>query len=244
MKSTGLLTGLLLATTASAEGLSFSVDIPALTVFANHGAGELTGGNAWFDTKGSAVAYRLTAEYDFSETFGVRARAFSFGGEFDDPTDIFKARTFDFEAVLRPDLGGLDLQAFAGLRVGSVDWSDEEGGSGYGFSGVGPTLGLQIGQTFGNGFGLVFGGRYSALLGDTTETLNDDTAENTVVPTIDLRLGIDYKKDMANGGTMTFGAGLESISFLSLSGNVDSDIDPEDVSVTLAGPYIRLGFTF
>lgn len=243
--TTALVSGLFAAASASAEGLSFGLEIPRLSVFADHGAGEVTGGNAWFADNGSATAFRLTTGYDFSETLGVRARLFKFDGDFSaDPDDLFEARTIDVEAVMYTDLGGLDLDVFAGLRSASVDWSDEDGGSGYGFDGVGPTLGLAVSHGFGNGLGLVFGGRYSAMLGETSELTNDDTADNTVVSSVDLRIGVDYAREMANGGSMTFGLGVESTSFLSLSGNVDSDIDPEDVSVTLAGPYLRLGFSF
>ncbi|MDM7933037.1 Lpg1974 family pore-forming outer membrane protein [Tabrizicola sp.] len=244
LTTTGMLSGLLLATSASAEGLSFGLEIPILTIYADHGAGEIDGGNAWFDEDGSANAFRITAAYDISESFGVRGRVFKFDGEFDDPDDQFDARTIDVEAVMNTDLGGLDLDVFAGLRSGSVDWSDEDGSTGYGFDGVGPTIGLQVTHSFGNGLGMIVGGRYSAMLGDTTELTSDDTADNVVVSSVDLRIGLDYARDLASGGSMTFGVGVESTSFLSLSGNVDNDIDPEDVSVTLAGPYLSLGFTF
>lgn len=242
--TTILLTSLLAGTSASAEGLSFGLEIPSLSVYADHGAGEVNGGNAWFGDNGSAAAFRLTAAYDVSDTLSIRGRLFRFDGDFTSATDLFEARTFDLEAVMNTDLGGLDLEAFAGLRSASVDWSDEDGASGYGFQGIGPTLGLELGHSFGNGFGLVAGARYSAMFGDTTELVDDDTADNVVVSSVDLRIGLDYAREMANGGAMTFGLGVESTSFLSLSGNVDNDIDPEDVSVTLAGPYLRLGFSF
>lgn len=236
--------GLLAATSASAEGLTFGLEVPSLTVYADHGAGGLNGGNAWFGDGGSAAAFRLTAGYDFNDTFGLRGRLFRFDGDFETASNLFEARTIDVEAVMNTDLGGLDLDAFAGLRSANIDWSDEGGGSGFGFQGIGPTLGLELSHSFGNGFGLVAGARYSAMLGETTELTSDDSADNTVVSSVDLRIGLDYAREMANGGAMTFGLGVESTSFLSLSGNVDNDIDPEDVSVTLAGPYLRLGFSF
>ena len=243
-QTTGLLAGLLLATSVSAEGLSFGVEIPVMTLYADHGAGRVDGGNAWFDDDGAATAFRFIAAYDFSESFGMRGRVFNFDGEFADPDDLFEVRTVDLEAVMNTNLGELDLDVSAGLRSASVDWSDENGGDPFGFDGVGPTLGLQISHDFGNGFGMVVGGRYSAILGDTNETGTASTSDNTVVSSVDLRIGVDYARDMANGGAMTFGMGVESTSFLSLSGNVDNEIDPEDVSVTLAGPYLSLGFTF
>ncbi|MCB6178074.1 hypothetical protein LHP98_08015 [Rhodobacter sp. Har01] len=242
--ATGLLTGLVLATSASAEGLTFGLEIPSLTLYANHGAGEVAGGNAWFEDVGSAASYRLIAAYDFSGGLAVRGRLFGFEGNFDDPEDLFEVRTLDLETVMNTDLGGLDLDVFAGLRSASIDWSDEDQGDGFGFDGLGPTLGFEVSHQFGNGFGMVVGGRYSAMFGDTTELASDDTADNVVVPSVDLRIGLDYARDLARGGTMTFGIGVESTSFFSLSGNVDNDIDPEDIDVTLAGPYLSLGFSF
>ncbi|MCU0827920.1 MAG: Lpg1974 family pore-forming outer membrane protein [Tabrizicola sp.] len=204
----------------------------------------MNGGNAWFSDDGSAAAFRLTAAYDLSETFGLRARLFRFDGDFETATNLFEARTIDVEAVMSTDQGGLGLDAFAGLRSASVDWSDENGGSGFGFQGIGPTIGLELNHSFGNGFGLVAGARYSAMLGETTELVNDDAADNTVVSSVDLRIGVDYAREMANGGALTFGLGIEGTSFLSLSGNVDNYIDPEDVNVTLAGPYLRVAMSF
>ena len=141
--------------------------------------------------------------------------------------------------------GSWDLEGFAGLRAARLDWSDENGGDGFGYEGFGPTLGMSVENDFGNGLSFVVTGRYSALFGTTTETASPgDSADGVMVPAIDFQLGLEYARDLGDGRGFTVGGGLESQTYLSLSGNVDNDIDPEDVDLTAAGIYLRGTFEF
>lgn len=223
---------------ASAQDVTIGLEILYLDTFANHGTDGT--GSSWFSGTEGTPAYRLTGEIDWDGAADIRARIFTFDADTVDPDDIFKLESLDIEAVFDNRAGSWDLEGFAGLRAARIDWSDEAGSDGFGYEGVGPTIGMTIGNDFGNGLSFVATGRYSALFGTTTETASpDDTANGVMVPAMDFQLGLEYARDIGEGRNFNVGGGVEAQTYMSLSGNVDNDIDPEDVDLTAAGIYLQ-----
>ncbi|WP_341368133.1 Lpg1974 family pore-forming outer membrane protein [Yoonia sp. BS5-3] len=240
----GVFAGLVGGTALHAQGVELGIEMPYLSVFANHGAGEIDGGNAFFDDPNSAAAFRITGEYGFANGVGVRSTYFEFEGDFETEGDIFDTASFDVEAIFEQQLGSASLEFFGGLRAAELEWSDENQDIGFEFAGVGPTFGTEFSQSFGQNFGFSMSGRYSALFGQIEALADDGIADNVMVPTFDLRMGMDYSYALSNSGAIDVGFGIESRTHLSLSGNVDDEIDPEDVDVTIAGPYFQAAYKF
>jgi hypothetical protein len=231
--------------------VSFGAEFPYLSLNSNHGGGgEGTTGNAWFDDGfDDRVAYRLTASTNLIEEFGVRVRYFDYdagtgsdGGP--DPSLFFETSMWDIEGTASTKLGKWDLVASAGARGGNIEWSDEDGGSGYEFDGWGFTAALDARRAFDNGLAIVAGIRHSQLFGDIEEiaTPTDDNSNN-VVPITEFRAGLEYAHPVFPGGLVTVGVHYEATLISSLSGNVDNDIDPEDTDIGLMGPAASIKFT-
>ncbi|MBF0586292.1 outer membrane beta-barrel protein [Prosthecochloris sp. N3] len=227
------------------SGISVGVQVPFISLSANHGAGE-SEGQAFFDEQPDTEGtYRLMASYTLDNGLGVRGRYFDYGYENNDTSDIFKIDLYDLEVTGYIPFNKLDLLVFAGLRAADIEWSDENGSDGYTFDGTGFTVGLESRYHFASDFAFMTGVRYSHLFGDIIETeYPDERSLNCVVPVTDLQAGIEYTYELKTGSKIRVGLGYESTLFSSLSGNVDNDIDPEDVDVDLSGIRFGLNTSF
>ncbi|MGI6415489.1 MAG: Lpg1974 family pore-forming outer membrane protein [Thermoguttaceae bacterium] len=228
------------------DGFEGGIELTMLDLYANHGVGEANGGNAWFDG-GSDIAPRMRywLGYRGQEGLGIRARYWSYYSAMDWPDEFFDVRMFDLEATAVVSVCKWTFDGFAGARWGEFDWTDEDGGgvgSGYNFDGIGPTLGVNLRRPIVNRLSLVGGVRGSVLYGDETELANNNTARGTSYYVTEFRLGLDYRIPRRNGRCLTLGAAWENQLYSSLSGNVDNDIDPEDIDITLAGPVVSISF--
>ena len=233
------------------SSLAVGVEFPYLSLNSNHGGGgEGSGGNAFFDDGfEDRVSYRLTATTDLLEEFGARIRFFDYDagvGRDDgpDPSLFFQASFWDVEGTAHLDLGKWDLVASVGARGGNIEWPDEDGGEGYEFDGFGFTTALDARRAFSNGLAIVASVRHSQLFGDIEElnTPSDDNSNN-VVPVTEFRAGVEYDHAVFPGGFLTVGIHYETTLISSLCGNVDSDIDPEDVDIGLMGPAFGIKLT-
>lgn len=223
-------------------GFEGGLEVTLLNLYANHGAGEANGGNGFFDVEPDTQAnLRYWVGYRAQGGLGLRARYWSYDSRMDD-ANFFDVRLLDLEATALVSVGKWDINGFAGVRWGDLQWSDENGAPGYHFDGIGPTLGVDVRRCLFGNVSLIAGVRGSVLYGDENEIGNDDTALNTSYYITEFRLGADYRRQMRNGGYLTLGGAWENQLYSSLSGNVDEDIDPEDVDITLAGPVFWISF--
>jgi hypothetical protein len=221
-------------------------EVPFLTLNANHASGDsATGGNAWFnDEPDPDTSYRVIGSLISPDGLGLRGRYFHFDAEDSEGNDHFSTSLYDGELTARLDLEKWSFLGFGGVRGGHVRWSDEDENNGYKFHGVGVTAGLEARRHLGNGLALLGAARHSLMFGSIDELNTDDSVDNVSVPVTDLRVGIEWQKRLSNNMIVNLGAGYEATLFSSLSGNIDSDIDPEDIDVTLAGPYVALKVGF
>lgn len=219
-----------------------SLDLPYLNVFANHGNGGTGGASAWFDSADPALAARLTGSFDLSGGMAVRASYFTFDADVTG-TDRLSVRSGGVEGVF-DILGDSGFSVFAGVRLASVEYSDERFTTTFGeFNGAGPTMGAEYSAELGNGLSFDAMGRFSLLYGSTDLLPAGVTSQNTFAPNAELRLGMSY--DVALGGmALNVGGGFEFQSYTGLSVNGISAIDPEDVDIGLAGPYLSATLRF
>jgi hypothetical protein len=227
-------------------GIEGGLELTLLNVYANHGAGERNGGNSWFDVDpDTRASLRYWVGWRGEGGLGVRARYFSYYSQMGDAgvdlPDFFDARLFDLEATALLSFCKWDIDVFGGFRYGDLRWSDENGAPGYNFSGAGPTLGANVRRELIGNLGLVGGIRTSFLMGQTTELTLLDESLHTTCNMTEARLGVDWRREMGRG-TLVIGAAWEQQLYTGLSGNVDNDIDPEDIDITLAGPVFWVSF--
>jgi hypothetical protein len=222
-------------------GLTAGLEIPLFQVFANHGAGETNGGNGWFDGDNDTTgAARMWIGYENACGAGFRAGYFNFESNFDDVDEFFDVELADIERQVSLDVKNYNVDLFGGVRWGSMDWSREDGGPGFNFEGTGITLGAEVSRPFWRCLSMFAGVRQSFLYGETRELSNDDTAENVAVPITELRVGTEICRQLRSGSSLILRFAWENQTYYSLSGNVDNDIDPEDVDISLAGPAFAL----
>ena len=226
------------------SGIEGGVELLFLNLWANHGAGVRNGGNSWFTSDPDTTAnMRYWVGYRGAGGLGVRGRYFSQYSQIGagQTTNYFDVQLTDVEATALMSFGKWDVDLFGGIRIGDLRWSDELGGDGYIFTGAGLTLGGTIRRELFGNVGLVGGVRTSVLLGQTKEVVNTDESSNTFANLTELRLGVDWRRDMA-GGNLVLGVAWEQQMYTGLSGNVDNDIDPEDVDISLGGPVLSISF--
>jgi len=223
-------------------GVIGGAELTLFDVYANHGVGGT--GADWFEEFDMEVDGRFWVGYQGANGFGVLGRYWQH--DVDNPdglNEYFSVRLYDVEATFDVRFCRWDFLAAAGVRWGDIAWSDENGSPGYGFDGVGPTLAVRARRQMIGNIYVVGGVRYSALFGETTEVASpDDYANGIAVHALEARLGVEWRRDLAIGGSLVLGALWEHQLYSSLSGNVDSDIDPEDVDITLAGPVFSIAF--
>jgi len=225
-------------------GFEGGVELLFLNVWANHGAGERNGGNSWFNRDPETIGnMRYWLGYRNAEGLGVRARCFSYYSQIGagNTNEYFDVSLTDVEATALLTLGKWDYDFFGGVRIGDLRWSDKNGNSGYNFTGAGLTLGGSVRRQLIGNLGLVSSVRTSFLLGQTKEVVGDDESSQTLASMTEVRLGMDWQREMARGN-FVFGVAWEQQVYTGLSGNVDSDIDPEDVDLSLGGPVLWVGF--
>ena len=150
---------------------------------------------------------------------------------------------FDMEGSAVLDVYDWELTGIAGFRYGKIMWSDENGSPGLSFEGVGMTLGGEVRRMLRPSLAIVGRCRYSALYGEIKEVVEtDDVADGTAVHGFETSIGVEWNR-CTRAGLLTVGFGWEQQLYSSLSGNVDNDIDPEDVDITLAGPVFSIALT-
>ncbi len=223
---------------------SVGVQVPMLSLNANHGSGA-GNGNLWFDDFDTRAAYRLVAAYEGASGLGVRGRYFNYdsGSPAALGADYFGMQLGSLEVTTGFSAGGWDLTGFAGVAGADIDFTDEGGGPFHNFDGTGFTLGIDAERELSRGFGLVAGARQTMFYGDTASGAN--IGGGVLVPVSELRAGASYTRVLPRGNKATFELGFESQIIHSLSVAVpNGNIDPEDVDISLAGPYFSFMFEF
>lgn len=215
---------------------SATFELPLLSLYANHGAGG--GGGRWFDDFDTQAGIRVQAGYENANGLGLRGRFFSFDSDGGAADEYFDVRMYDIEGTSALKLRHWDFLAFGGIRWGSVDFTDENATGARDFDGVGFTLGGQARRSISSRLGFYAGARYSALYGKMSAPGN--FLDNSVVPVTEMRLGVDYSRNLGRRIQMVAAVGFEHQLYSSLS--AQPSIDPEDVDVALAGPVFSLTF--
>lgn len=219
------------------SGWEGGLELLYLDVYANHGGEQTASGSAWFDGFDFTVASRFWFGYQGSNGLGVRARYYNFDGDSVVANQFVDLQMYDLEMTAKHQACNFDFLFIGGLRGGEIDWSDEDGAPGYGFDGIGPTLGLQASRPLVRSLAAVAGVRYSALFGNISELGKSDQADDSVIHLAEVQLGVEWRR-----GLFVARAMYEYQWYSGLSGNVDDDIDPEDIDITLAGPVFTVGF--
>ena len=109
---------------------------------------------------------------------------------------------------------------------------------------MGPTLRAEVFTDFGNNLSFFASGRYSAVLGETVFSTNGLTTSGIFASSIDLQLGLGYERAFNNGSTLNISGGVETNSYFGLSVNPGGNIDPEEIDITAAGLFLRVGLDF
>ncbi|HPM80026.1 MAG TPA: hypothetical protein PLF81_04975 [Candidatus Anammoximicrobium sp.] len=218
------------------SGLEGGLELLYLDVYANHGGEQTATGNAWFDGFDFTAAGRFWFGYQGPNGLGVRARYYNFDGDSVVANQFVDLQMYDLEMTAKHEACNFDFLFIGGLRGGEIDWSDEEGWGAFGFDGIGPTLGLQARRPLFRSVAAVAGVRYSALFGNINDEQGDQ-ANDCVTHITEVQLGVEWRRGMFVARAM-----YEYQWYTGLSGNVDNDIDPEDVDITLAGPVFTVGF--
>lgn len=237
----GILSIVALGLAAPVAAQEVTLDLPYLNVYSNHGNGG-SAPSAWFNNADPALAARLTGTFDLPNGMAVRGSYFSFDADVTG-ADRLSVRSGGAEALIDA-FGDSGISFFAGIRAAQVDYSDEGAATVFGeFSGVGPTVGAEFSTDFGNGLSFDASGRFSLYYGQTDLLPSGSTSSNTFTPSAEVRIGMAY--DVSLGSVnMNLGGGFEFQSFTGLSLNGVSAIDPEDVDIGLAGPYLSATFRF
>lgn len=238
----GILTIAAIGLTAPVAAQEVTLDLPYLNVYSNHGNGGSAGSSAWFNNADPALAARISGTFALSSGMTVRASYFSFDADVTG-ADRLSVRTGGAEAVIDA-FGDSGISLFAGIRAAQIEYSDEGSASTFGeFDGVGPTIGAEFSSDFGNGLSFDASGRFSLYYGQTDLLPAGVTSSNTFAPSAEVRIGMAY--DVSLGSVnMNLGGGFEFQNFTGLSVNGVSAIDPEDVDIGLAGPYLSATFRF
>lgn len=218
-------------------GIEGGVDITLFQVYANHGVGTNDfGGNGYFEDFDTVTDARYWIGYQGANGLGVRGRYFDFDGGNTVEDEYVFLTMFDVEGTAELNLCEWSFLAFAGVRWGEIAWSDENGYDGFEFEGIGTTLGVDARRPIWCNISAVGGIRYSAMFGDVTEIEDpDDWATGTAAHIMETRLGLEWRRQL-----LVVSAVWEHQLYSSLSGNVDNDIDPEDVDITLGGPVFGI----
>ncbi|QDS92426.1 hypothetical protein FF011L_11690 [Roseimaritima multifibrata] len=213
---------------------SATFELPLLSLYANHGAGG--GGGRWFDDFDTQAGFRLQAGYEGAHGLGLRGRFFKYDTDGGAPNEYFDVRMYDIEGTSRLKLHNWNFLGSGGIRWGSIDFTDENASGARSLDGVGFTLNGEARRSISNRLGFYAGARYSALYGKMNAPAN--SIDNSVVPITEMRLGLDYSRNLGRGVKMVAAVGFEHQQYSSLS--VVPGIDPEDVDVALAGPVFSL----
>jgi len=217
-------------------GLEGGVEVMLFEVYANHGVGGT--GSDFFEDFDMSTDLRYWIGYQGANGLGIRGRYFDFDGDNTVDDEFVDITMFDVEGTAALSLCQWDFLAFAGVRWGEIAWSDEDGGDGFEFQGLGTTLGVDARRPIWCNIAAVGGIRYSALFGDVTEIeYPDERATGTAAHIMETRLGLEWRRQC-----LVVSAVWEHQLYSSMSGNVDSDIDPEDVDITLGGPVFGISF--
>ncbi|NQT13164.1 MAG: hypothetical protein HQ582_10475 [Planctomycetes bacterium] len=219
-------------------GIEGGVDITLFQVYANHGVGAHQGGNGFFEDFDTVTDARYWIGYQGANGLGIRGRYFDFDGGNTVEDEFVGLTMYDIEGTAELNLCQWDFLAFAGIRWGEIGWSDEDGGDGFLFEGIGTTLGVDARRPIWCNISAIGGIRYSALFGDVTEIeVPDNWATGSAAHGMETRLGLEWRRQC-----LVVSAVWEHQLYSSMSGNVDNDIDPEDVDITLGGPVIGISF--
>lgn len=203
---------------------------------------------------------RIWAGYENADGLGGRLTFW----DFDNTADLYgaihnrvAARTLDFDATQRAQLGQLDLQFVGGVRYaktrfdlgfGVVDSNLPDAQIGAGFEGVGPTLGLEVRRPFGcRGFALVGGVRGSWLFGNTNATMGPYfspepaltvRASDHMMEVTEGRIGLEWAHTLASGSHLFARVAYEAQAWqwAPLAFLVKEDIG-------FVGPAIAFGFS-
>ncbi len=226
---------------------NLQADIISYSLYSNNGA---DGGSstANFGTFQPQLSGRLSGTYLLDDDFAIRARLFRYNSE--DSYNVnnyktqFKTSLYDLESVAYADLKNWELAFFGGIRAGKLDWSHRYNVT-QTFSGVGPTLGVDIKRQLNGDWAIVGGTRFTQLLGKTKSTSNPTNRpiKNTSTQILDANLGVEYKQKLGAKEYITYGLGYELTQFNKI-GNLVNTIDPEDVDVTLSGPRLSIRYSF
>lgn len=222
---------------------SVGVQVPMLSLSANHGAGG-AGGNSWFDDYDAQAAYRLLAAYESPSGLGVRGRYFHYDSGLPNTgaAEFFALESGELELTTAFSAGEWDLTGSAGVAMADIDWTHFFGGDPFNYEGTGFTVAIDAERELGGGFGLVAGARQTMLYGETTRP-GTPSVSGVLVPVSELRAGSSYSWSFPRGNKATVELGYESQIIHSLSSR-PAFIDPEDVDVSLAGPYFSFMFEF
>lgn len=226
---------------------SLQTDIISYSLYSNNGA---DGGSsdANFGTFHPKLSGRLSGTYLFDDDFAVRARLFRYNSgdsyNVDNYKTQFKTSLYDLEGVTYADIKNWELAFFGGIRAGKLDWSHRYNYT-QTFSGIGPTLGVDIKRQWSSDWAIVGGTRFTQLLGKTKSTSNPTyrPIKNTSTQIFDANLGVEYKQKLGAKEYITYGLGYELTQFNKI-GNLVNVIDPEDVDVTLSGPRLSIRYSF
>lgn len=224
---------------------SVGVQVPMLSMTANHGAGGGLGGANLFSEFETQAAYRLLAAYESPSGLGVRGRYFSYesGLPVTGAPDFFALESGELELSTAFSAGGWDLTGSAGVAMADIDWATRFlPGLPFHFEGTGFTVALDAERELGGGFGLVAGARQTMLYGETTPSIGA-AVDGVFVPMSELRAGSSYSWSFPRGNSASVEIGYESQTIHALSIRTAA-IDPEDVDVSLAGPYFSFKFEF
>ena len=187
----------------------------------------------WSDTDGDdsqeafSKGFRATVGYNFSQTSGVRLRAFQFSAVDDDNVlDTLDIVTKDLEFVSQFAIGEtIDAEFSAGIRHLEMDAP-----TGRWEGSVGPVVAAKLTSALGSGFGIYGGVRSSIVFGD--DAIEDHPQQIAIT---ELGTGVSWEKDLSVG-TLGLNLGVESHQYQSVRD------DEEDYG--LLGLALEASFSF
>ena len=223
-----------------------------LTLFRLHGR-QGAGGNSnvgntddYFPDYGFNAAGRYWLGYEASNGLGVRARFFEWeqSKSYNGSEREQKFEIYDVEATLDTTFCNWELTGIGGLRWGAIqlDGTDFGEANPTNFDGAGLTLGAEFSRSFWRNFSIIGGARYSVLYGQTDfRPVSTAVLDNTYVDISELRLGLEWEKQMKSGGRLFASAAWEH-QLYGTDAYLPFAIDPETVGdVSLAGPVFSIG---
>ncbi len=234
-------------TKESKSKYNLQADVISYSLYANNGAdGGSTPAN--FGTFHPKLSGRLSGTYSIDNDLAVRARLFRYNSgdsyNVEGEKTQFKTNLYDLEGVAYADIRNWELAFFGGIRAGKIDWSHRYNYT-QTFSGIGPTLGVDVRRELNSDWAIIGGTRFTQLLGKTKSTSNPDyrPIKNTSTQIFDVNLGVEYKQKLGAKEYITYGFGYELTQFNKI-GNLVNMIDPEDIDVTLSGPRLSVRYSF